>query len=1020
GIFVIRLKKSKFTVLTSENYKSYSARGVVEDPQGTIHVNTYQGRIQIHLEHGTIKKAGRVRLGATRDKAGNLWFSGQNSTIECHNTSSGEKKYYEYNLLKDPDQQAPAPERQWAILCDTEGHIWTGTHRGVYTLDPETCQYRKFTQYNAFPQLGESTVYHLHEDKAGIWIASSSGLYLLEPGKGITARYAKTENTPYHIPYDHLLHFHRDEENILWLATQGGGLIRLDPQNGDYRQFTTADGLSDNTIYAVYEDDYSKLWLPSNYGLMQFDKKNHKVNTYLKGDGIAHEEFNTASHYRTTDGRLYFGGLAGVIAFYPQDFVTEASTAAPLHMTNCQILHKKTGAFTDKTQTVLNIGKLELAPSENSFILTFALLNYENAQKNSYAYTIEGLDKEWTTIQENRLRINTLPYGNYTLYIKGQGIQGVQAANQLAIPIVVHAPFYRKNWFIIISIFTLGLLMYGMFYWRLQRLKKTKIRLEETIIERTQEIRSQKDEMEKDKNTIEHQAEHLKALNATQSRWFTNIAHELRTPLTLVLGPLRQFLNMHSGKPKAGIEHIKLAERNSTSLLRLVNEILDISKLEADRLELRKEPTGLTQLVKASVAHFDSLACQKDVLLTSRIQDDINITIDKDRIQKILVNLISNALKFTHAGGRVVVSVHHEKKQGVTISVNDTGDGIPEKDLPHIFERYYQVSDPEKINQGGTGIGLALALELAKLHGGTLSVESKTGKGSRFTLSLPENLIANSQRLALLQPIVPEPVRPLPWPASLHNITNRQSVKPHVLLVEDNPDMRQYVLGIMTPAYEVVEVGDGIAALEHLKKTTPDLIISDIMMPRMDGITLAKMLKKEDRLKTIPFITLTAKADKSDKIAALRIGIDDYLTKPFNAEELEARAANLIRNYRERQAISKTDSEEIPLPTHQDKVVTAMKDLILEQLENSTFTLNDLASSQNMSLSTLKRFLKKATGLTPGQFIREIRLQQARKLLETRQYPTVLEVVHAVGFENASYFTRLFSERFGKKPSAYL
>ncbi len=1004
GVFIITLKQNKFTTLLSGEYEKYSIRAIIEDDQANVYISFYGGNAILDPEKGKLKikkENYSVWLNATRDKQDNLWFSAQGPEIKKYTPLTGQSRNY---ITKPTDLKPSFPWEQWAIIRDKTGKIWTGTHRGLYSLEPETGLYQKFTRYNAFSQLGDDGIYHLYEDEKGIWIAASSGLYLLEPGKGITTRYATDEQIPYHIPYDHILHLYRDASGIFWLATKGGGLIRFNPEDGSYQQFTTTEGLSNNIIYAVYEDDYGKLWLPGNYGLMQFDKKTYRVNTYLTGDGIAHNEFNTASHYQMANGKLYLGGLSGVTVFHPKDFTTENPVPAPLRITGCRVLDGKTGVLTDKTATVSTSNELILSPSDKSFIIEYALLNYENSEQNSYAYKIGGLDKDWTTIGENSLRINALPYGNYVLQIKGQGIKGQASANELAISIIVNKPFYLKNGFILSSILALGLLLYGLFRWRLQSLAQAKLRLQETVKQRTKEIQRQKDKVEE--------------LNTTQSRWFTNIAHELRTPITLILGPIRQFLKIHPGASRKGIENIQLAEKNSLSLLKLVNDILDISRLDSNQISLNKQNTSLTRLIRESVAHFDAFATQKGVKLSIHIQENLELHIDKERIHNILVNLISNALRFTHTRGKVSISVSNEQEDGIKISVTDTGEGIPEKDLPHVFERYYQASHPARINQGGSGIGLALSMELARLHGGMLSAQSQFGKGSTFTLHLPQSLVRDPGKTA-------SPKTHTMPPALLDNIpvassTRKADQQQHILLVEDNPDMRQYIRGFMIDLYKITEAADGLEALKVLKKITPDLIISDIMMPRMDGITLAKMLKEDKHLKNIPFITLTAKTDETGKVAALRTGIDDYLTKPFNAEELQARAANLIHNYGVRKTASPTDPGTSTAPTYQNNVMAAMKDTVLQHLKDAAFTANDLATSRNMSLSSLRRLLKRSTGLSPGQFIREIRLQQARRFLEAKQYPGVAEVMYAVGFEKASYFTRLFSERFGKNPSEYL
>ena len=544
GILCVSLKKNKFTTITAPSGEMYSARGIVEDNNGVVYISTYSGRLTIHSEKGLLKENdSTIGMAVTKDPRGNIWFSSANLRVEKYDPVSGKSQYYNYKAKDNVANSFMA--NQWGLMSDARGRIWIGSSGGIHILEPETGRFRKFKQYNAFTALKGSYIYHFQETGEGIWIAAASGLYLLEPGKGITTRYASSEKPPYHIPYNHILHFYRDTAGIFWLATKGGGLVRFDPATGSSRQFTSADGLSNNIIYAVYEDNYGNLWLPSNYGLMQFNKETHKVNTWLKGDGIAHNEFNTISHYRGADDRLYFGGLAGVTAFHPKDFTAKDALAAPLRITACQVLNGKTGSLTDKTQSVFNGEQLILSPSDRSFIVEFALLNYNNTKKNSYAYTIAGLDETWTTIEENRLRINGLPYGKYSLRIKGRGIKGESAANELVIPVVVRKPFYLQNGFILSVLLALGLLIYGIFRWRLQRLRQAKIRLQETVRLRTREISRQKDK-------IEQQTVKLKALDTAKSRFFANISHELRTPLTLILGHLQPPSGENTGRSEPG------------------------------------------------------------------------------------------------------------------------------------------------------------------------------------------------------------------------------------------------------------------------------------------------------------------------------------------------------------------------------------------------------------------------------------------------------------------------------------
>ena len=534
-------------------------------------------------------------LGASKDRYGNLWYSEYASLIEKYDPIRKQSQYY--------SKTDNLPWSQWAIMRDSTGRVWTGAHRGLYFLEPKTGIYKKFKQHNAWPMFEESTVYHMFEGEGGIWLTTSSGLYFLELGKGLTTRYAVEENHPFHIPYNDLLHSHRDKAGVFWLATKGGGLVRFDPNTGQYQQFTVEDGLSSDIIYAVYEDDYGKLWLPGNYGLIQFDKENHRAKTYLVDDGIAHNEFNTISHYRASDGRFYFGGLAGVTVFDPKDFRSEDSLSTPLRMTSFKVLNGKTGELMDKTIEISTLGQVKLSPSNKSFTVEFALLNYKGSQENRYAYKIEGLDKEWTTLRENSFRINALPYGSYVMRIKGQGTKGQWSGHELAIPIHVSKPFYLKIGFILGCIFMLVLLVYGVFRWRLYRLEQAKIRLQEKVNQRTREISWQK-------SKIEQQAEKLRELDKVKTRFFANISHELRTPLTLILGPLSMLIASLKSKEKEDTKKIAgplgVMQRNGKQLLCLIEEILDLSKLEAHKLEIKESPVTLYPFIKRLFAAFES------------------------------------------------------------------------------------------------------------------------------------------------------------------------------------------------------------------------------------------------------------------------------------------------------------------------------------------------------------------------------------------------------------------------------
>ena len=1041
GIFIITLKKSKFGQLLTHSKEHYSTRGIVKDQQGCIYINTYKGRMLIHPKKGQIEKNSdkniAMWMGVTKDKDGTFWYSSQKPLIEHYDPVSGEREYYQPDTtLKE------LPWEQWAIIRDKTGRVWTGTHQGLYYLEPATRHHQKFRQYNAFSVLEKSTIYHLLEDQAGIWIAASSGLYRLIPGRGITARYSKTSPLPYSIPYDHILHCYHDKKGIFWLATKGGGLIRFDQKTGTYRQFTTADGLSSNIIYAVYEDGYNKLWLSSNYGLMQFDKKNYQVSTYLTGDGISHNEFNINSHYQDSDGKLYFGGLEGITIINPTDFIKKDSLSHPFKITHCQVLNGKTGELTDKTLEVLHSGNLILLPHHKSFNIRFALLNYERSRQNKYAYKIEGLDKKWTPLQENSLRINALPYGNYTLHIKGQSTKGQWSRHQLSIPVIVHKPFYKKAWFVYTLIFVLCFLIYGIFYWRIQSLKQAKVRLKERVKQGTMEISLQK-------NKIEQQTVKLLELDKVKSRFFANISHELRTPLTLISGHIGVILKEEGATLSQKVRSaLHISKQNGKRLLKMIEEILDLSKLESGQLHVHEKAVDFYPLISRLYDMFRSYSTTKqlDFSLKYELPDNLTLALDEDKFEKILGNLLSNAAKYTDTGGSILLKVDETKrektsaealKKAIRIQVSDTGRGIHPNDLSRIFERFYQSGQADAPTEGGTGIGLALAKELAELMGGTLRVESEWGKGSTFCFTMPKKICPpiDIETAAAIQNGTPIPhgkstrtenaVREQMQAEEVPKKEETPKYKkqtPAILIVEDHPEMRAFTREVLEPHYRIREAFDGMDALKKLKKYKTNLVVSDVMMPRMDGFELLKQLKQDKKFGSLAMVMLTARAANEDKLQALNIGVDDYLSKPFDPEELLARVRNLLKNQLEREEwkekIKVHDKEEAFVPRDQ-QFVQEVSALVHQELSNSQLIILDLAEAFHMSEAQLYRKIKSFTGLSPKQFVREIRLQEARKLLENKTMGSISEVMYTVGFQDSGYFAKRYTERFGKLPSEY-
>ncbi|MEM9529203.1 MAG: ATP-binding protein, partial [Bacteroidota bacterium] len=527
-----------------------------------------------------------------------------------------------------------------------------------------------------------------------------------------------------------------------------------------------------------------------------------------------------------------------------------------------------------------------LQPNDRFFRLGVSMVDYFNADRLSYTYRIEGWFDQFQRISGNVIEISGLPYGEYQLHVRGQRADKRYSTQELVLPIRVIRPVYYRWWFLLLLVLGLVSLIITSYNWRIKSLQARRLALEQTVKERTARI--------------QEQAQQLQELDAVKSRFFANISHELRTPLTLLISPIEELLNEPIA-PEQSRTYLQMMRRNGHKLLRRINDLLDLSKLDAQRLVVISTPTLLYPYLKTLLASFESTAQLQEISLVFEYQlpDKLTALIDRDKVEKILMNLLSNAFKFTPAGGQIKLSV--SRQQGnLLLNVHDTGPGIAAEDLPKIFERYYQSAQNKQV--GGTGIGLALCRELASALNGKIWATSVTQEGdgvpgSIFHLRLPltETIASSEQLEAASPPVVLVAEKPT------EEVPTQNPLRPWLLVVEDNYELREYIRLILAPDDQVVTVANGEEALARLTgNNLPRLIISDLMMPRMDGMELLQRIKADSRLQLIPFIMLTAQQHLATKLAALRIGIDDYLTKPFQASELRARVSNLIRNYESR------------------------------------------------------------------------------------------------------------------------
>ena len=947
-----------------------------------------------------------------------LWLGNEGGNLVYWDNRTETKKFF----YVPEGYNGDLPEITWTVYKTTKEQLLLGTSNGVFRLDT-----LKKVLLPVFMEgkgsLSTSTVYHFYENKAGTWLASSSGLYLVDiEQRRVLEHYSSDGKETDFIPGKHIAHFIEDQEGTFWLATKGDGLIKWNPRTKEHKQFTQKGaGLSHNVLYAVYADTFRNLWIASQRGLMRFDKETQNVTIYQEQDGLPHNEFNTIAHYKGADGKLYFGGQNGFIQFSPEKVQQQATHISQLLITKATKLQHKSDTNINILYEVKTEGQVKISPQDKSFRISFALLDYYNSNSHQYSYRIDGYDKDWVFLDGNTIVLNNLPYGRYKLYLRAKSAQcgrWINYENPIAVRVL--RPFYLQGWFIALVVFCLAASVYLFFLWRIRVLSQRKEELEVIVLERTAKIKE-------DNEIILKQADELKELDTLKSKFFANISHELRTPLTLILGPLSYILDDEKAWEKDSVrQQLLTMQRNGKSLLSLIEEILDLSKLEVNKLELLLEPTPLKHFFELILARFEpQIQAQKlDFSSELALESDLCILLDRKKLEKIINNFLSNAIKFTPSEGRIALKVK-VKDNRLYLQVKDSGKGIHPEDLPRVFERFYQSKQADQKLYGGTGIGLALVKEFAELMGGNTYVESQPHEGSTFFFEMPFERVLSTEFSAF----------DLKEEAEGEEIDLTESIGTDfsILVVEDNPDMQNFVTEVLAGKYkEVLLANNGVEGLNMLKDraATIDLIISDVMMPEMDGLTMLQHIKSNPLWARIPVVMLTALTSEKDKLKALTIGVDDYLTKPFSVSELLARVQNLLYNYQQRQSVKALEGEEKEEEAEDDistdvldadhiEWVKSVEALVQLSLDDELITIDDLAAKMFLSKRQFSRKLKEFTGFTPAKFIREVQLQKARTILEAGGYLSISEIAFQCRFENHTTFSLLFKKRFGKSPSAY-
>ncbi|NBC16404.1 MAG: response regulator [Bacteroidetes bacterium] len=1017
---------------------------ITEDHTGALWVGTYQGglnrydrrthrftRFRHDPQDASSLGSDDVRC-VLDDHTGTLWVCVDGQGIDRWDRSTGQFVHYR----ADPaDSTTLSSDYVSSAYEDPSGTLWFGTAEGVlHRFERATHTFTRFPLVPAdtsdFQDLywksSIRALYASEQEPGVLWVGTyGSGLIRFEPSTGAITHYKHDPTDPRSLSNDVIqaIHASEHEPGVLWISTYGGGLNRFDSRTETFMHVTTADGLPDNTVYAALEDARGRLWLSTNNGLARYDPATGAVRTFDVSDGLQGREYNNRAFFESASGEMFFGGTRGLNAFFPDRI---AGNPIPPEVAVTGITRPaRSGETVSLASPLAGPTALHLAHDENDLTFAFAALHYAHPVENQYAYRLEPYDDAWHQGGTRRTATYTnLDPGDYVFRVKAANSDGVWNEEGAAVRVVIRPPWWQTSWATVVFGVLAAVAVAGLVRWRTRVLEQRKHELEHLVAERTAEVEAQRRQ--------------LVELDAMKSRFFANISHEFRTPLTLILGPLRDLLVERAGpldEPLAR-QH-RMMYRNGQRLLRLINQLLDLAKLEAGGMHLRARRMDLVPFLRGLVAAFGSRAERQGISLQLDVSHaPLLLHADPDKLEKIIFNLLSNAFTFTPDGGTIRVALARSDDGWGALSIEDTGPGIPENELPHIFDRFQQGSTAVAHAHEGTGIGLALVKELTALHGGTVGVESQVGVGTCFTVRLPV------EREGLPSAFDPQPngeghevsveidSGEIDSGEIDRGLDGSEAAAPEprkpkaatVLVIEDNPDMRTYLRRHLAGDYQVVEATDGDDGLAQARALEPDLIISDVMMPGLYGYALCRALKTDAALSHIPVVLLTAKAEEESKIEGLETGADAYLYKPFNAEELLIRAENLIqvrRLLRERYSgeVMLTPSD-VTVPSADAVWVEQVRDVVERHIGNSNFGVDWLADELDLSTRQLQRRLKDLTDLSPGGFIRTMRLERAAQLLE-QHYGGVAEVAEAVGYRDAKHFSQLFRQVFGVVPSSY-
>lgn len=995
--------------------KNFSAdvNVINEDEEANLWVGTSNGLIYINrktnerkiYQHNPDKNSlsGDVIVSMLRAKDGKIWigtyrdglsaFGGHVFTNYKHNPNNPN------SLIND---------NVWALAEGDDGYIWIGTlGSGLQGFDPHTGKFTRYTIPGEDPDRAYIFSICIGRDK-NLYMATSNGIAVFSPATKTFERWLGNRKGTQEFLHPTINGIYEDTRGLLWIAT-AEGLNIYDRKNDEIIN------LGNEIIQAIVEDNNKNMWITTRNSItniiVNVDPATgiyaYTCHRYSELDGLQDQQFNSRSLFKTVKGEIIAGGIRGMSFFDPEGLKYNSDTPK-IEFTELQLFNEEVkidSVYNGNrilTKSLSYTPEIKLKYSQNVFSVSFSVMNYILPEKTKYVYMLEGFNTDWMTINTNKLTYTNLTPGRYILKVKAINSDGFSNHETSELRIVIAPPFWASPLaYVLYIIIILGILFLARR--QIQRNERQKYKLVQ----------------------IEQEAQQKHEIDDMKLRFFTNISHELRTPLTLIISPLENIIKHTENSEQRN--KLEMVHRNAMRLLVMVNQLLDFRKSDVKGHQFNPTQGDIVEYIRSISNSFTEYSEKKNVrLIFFSAVKELFMVFDEDKIHKIIMNLLSNAFKFTPEGGRVDVSLDFlpatdELYEHFEIKISDTGIGIKDEDKELIFERFYQVQHKQGQKTSGSGIGLHLVKEFVALHKGTITVLDNVGKGSVFIVKLPVTRVqvAQKQEEQQLQNVVEVLQEEY---MEEEQIEQKDRGRPVILVVDDNNDFRSFMCDSLTPEYIVKVAENGVKAWEMIPELQPDIIVSDVMMPEMDGNELCRLVKTNIQTSHIPLILLTARSAKEQKLEGLESGADDYITKPFDFDILAMRIRKLLQLRQKRQENfnphMKIAPSEITITSLDEKLIKKAIQYVENNINRSELSVEELSSELGMSRVHLYKKMLSITGKTPVEFIRIIRLKRAAQYLRESQ-ETVSEIAYNTGFSNPKYFRKYFKEEFGVLPSEY-